>query len=279
MQYFDKNATKFLFWNVRRKDLGEMVAQASRQADADLVLLAECREPVEVLLQLNASSSRLYRHLARLGGRIDIFSRLPDTSLKALGDYDGLSFRHLRPPIGKDILLVAAHLPSKLHMSDIEQTLHCATLSAKIEHFEAELGHQRTVVVGDFNVNPFEAGLVSAQSFHATSSRSIALRGTRVVQGREYAFFYNPMWNHFGDRGPSPPGTYFYSSSSAMNLFWNMFDQVLIRPELLSAFDDESIQILTAVGEHSLLAEDGKPNGVTASDHLPIVFSINLLRC
>ena len=46
------------------------------------------------------------------------------------------------------------------------------------------------------------------------------------------------MWNLFGDFD-SPHGTYYYGGSSTNNTFWNIYDQVIIRPGLRKRFVDE----------------------------------------
>ena len=272
------NDTKFMFWNICRKSIERLVATASQVFSLDFILLAECKDPGAVLLELNRTSHRLFLHERREGGRVDVFHRFPFGSLDVLGDHGGLSFLHLRHPIGKDILVVAVHLPSKLYMSDQEQTLNCTRMSEKVEYFEHKLGHKRTVVVGDFNINPFEYGLVAADCFHASSSRQVALRNTRVVQGKTCTFFYNPMWSHFGDRLPGPPGTYYYNASTSTNMFWNMYDQVLIRPDLLDSFEDESVEIVSKIGETLLAKADGRPDLTVSSDHFPVVFALNLME-
>ena len=71
-------------------------------------------------------------------------------------------------------------------------------------------------------------------------------------------------------------GEYHYVKSVHKNFFWNMFDQVLIRPELLSSFSHDSLQILTAIGNTSLLSKNGRPNLKVASDHLPLLFTLQL---
>ena len=58
--------------------------------------------------------------------------------------------------------------------------------------------------------------------------------------------------------------------------FWNMFDQVLVRPSLLDAFANDHLKILDSNDDDSLLTARGLPNKAAASDHLPIVFGLEL---
>lgn len=125
-------------------------------------------------------------------------------------------------------------------------------------------------------MNPFEAGVVSAAGLHGVMSRRIAQRGARVIQKRKWPFFYNPMWSLLGDESPGPPGTYYYTRPEHKVFFWNMFDQVLIRPDLLHLFNSEDLEILQSDGDISFLSSRGLPDRNVASDHLPIFFKLDL---
>jgi hypothetical protein len=125
-------------------------------------------------------------------------------------------------------------------------------------------------------MNPFEPGVVNANALHGVMTRRIAERNVRVVQGKQYQFFYNPMWGLLGDATPGPPGTYYKARSEHMCHFWNMFDQVLIRPDLLHLFSNEDLEILESNGHTSLLSVQGVPDADVASDHLPVFFRLNL---
>ena len=61
-----------------------------------------------------------------------------------------------------------------------------------------------------------------------------------------------------------------------MTYFWNIFDQVLIRPDLLDLFRNEDLSILSNDGVESFLTERGLPDKTVASDHLPIIFKLDL---
>jgi hypothetical protein len=170
--------------------------------------------------------------------------------------------------------MAAVHFPSKLRWSNESQLFECVELAKAIRRVEDSVGHRRTVLFGDFNMNPFETGLIGAAGLNAVTSRAVASRGSRVVQGREYQFFYNPMWGHFGDAKSATAGTYYYDASEHVNYYWHLFDQVLLRPALAQTFNWERLQIVKSVGARPLIRSDGKPDDANASDHLPIVFEV-----
>lgn len=68
----------------------------------------------------------------------------------------------------------------------------------------------------------------------------------------------------------APFGTYFYNSSKIVNYFWNIFDQFLVRPQLVRALDEESLEIVTQTKSFRFMNDKGKPEQKLYSDHLPI---------
>ncbi|MDQ6827790.1 MAG: hypothetical protein M3081_02880 [Gemmatimonadota bacterium] len=266
----------FLFWNLNRRPLKDQLAAAVAELAVDVLILAENPVPsVELLTHLNRSLRPKFAYPRIPIDRLTILARLPRRSLVPVLDSPGIAIRRLRAPLGPEILLVSVHLASKMYHSDADQALFATRLMLMVEDAETQVGHTRTVIVGDLNMNPFESGVVGAGGFHAVGSRSVAARGSRVVQGEARQFFYNPMWSHFGDRPPSPPGTYYYSRATQVSYFWNMFDQVLIRPSLLDYFADEDLSIVTHVGGLSLLDGRGLPDTEIGSDHLPLFFRLH----
>jgi hypothetical protein len=119
-------------------------------------------------------------------------------------------------------------------------------------------------------MNPFEDGLISAHCLHAVMTQALASRLTRRVGARRYPFFYNPMWGHFGDRTPGPAGTYFRAGGTSA-CFWNVFDQILVRPGLMAAITETAT--LDSDGQFLLVDAIGRPE---ASDHLPVFVALEL---
>lgn len=264
--------TRFLFWNLNRRPLTRAVCDIVHEHTIDVVILAECDLSTSNLLgALNSNSSEFHVPTAPVSC-FKIFTRFRGDFMRPRHDSPRLAIRRLVLPAREEITLVVLHLPSKLYFDPDSQMCEAIVAVDKIREEETEAGHDRTVVVGDFNMNPFDKGLVVAPGFHAVMARSIAARGSRQIQGREYPFFYNPMWNLIGDRHPAA-GTYYYERADHMTLFWNTFDQVLVRPALVRGLPVDSVRVLTTVKGDPLLRK-GVPDKKNFSDHLPLVFDL-----
>jgi len=268
-----------LFWNLNGRHLHPLVAQLAQKEAIDILVLAECKVAYPDLLNaLNAGNFRKYVMPFSPTRRLQILTSLPFKSLRPIHDAGSISVRRIVPPLGDELLLVAVHLPSKTFQDSPEQTFGLVRLAGIIEEAEEKVQHNRTLVIGDLNLNPFERGVVSADGLHGVMTRHIALGGSRVVDGVRRKFLYNPMWSRFGDNSIGPPGTYYYRGTTQTVYFWNIFDQVLLRPDLLPFFRDEDLKIITKIEDVSLLSSSGLPDKSAGSDHLPILIRLSLNR-
>jgi endonuclease/exonuclease/phosphatase (EEP) superfamily protein YafD len=265
-----------LFWNVGRNPRCEQISQLAKHCEVDVILLAEVvDQPVDLLRSLNISETDYHYAPGRGNKTILVFARFPAADIAPIYENDRLTVRRLKPLGVQEVLLAVLHLPSKRSWSEKSQASECIRIADEIRDVEEVAGHQRTIVVGDFNMNPFESAMVSAIGMHAIMDRRIARGQFRKVQGRNYPFFYNPMWNLFGDHTRGPAGTFFYRDAQQEVYFWNMFDQVLIRPALLDRFQMDDFRILDHNGLEPLLTRNGRPNKSVGSDHLPVLFRLS----
>ncbi|MEI6103880.1 MAG: endonuclease/exonuclease/phosphatase family protein [Methanothrix sp.] len=268
----------FLFWNLKKKPLEQFVANLAKLHEVDVIMLIESELDPGVLLRvLNDSNGSQYHYSSKsLCRKVQIFTKFSDNFIKPIEEDDRLTIRQLELPGLTKILLAVTHFPSKFNWDSDEQASYCPILVRSISGAESKAGHNRTVLVGDLNMSPFETGVIGAFGLHAVMSRRIAGKRKRIVQKTESQFFYNPMWRLFGNATRGPMGTYYRYSSKPNEYFWYIFDQVLVRPDLLDRFNDDDLELLTSDGTTSFISFDGIPDVNIASDHLPILFKLML---
>jgi endonuclease/exonuclease/phosphatase family metal-dependent hydrolase len=267
------------FWNINARVSPETIAVLAREWDVDIIILAENEtDRFKILRKLNEDTDRLYFSDRGKSDRLTILTRFQADPASVVTNPPGIAIRHYRLPVGESFLVVAVHLAGKLWSKTEDQVFAAVELGDQIRVAEERVGHSRTIVIGDLNMNPFETGVVGSGGLHGVMDRRIALAGSRVIRRKAHMFFYNPMWSKFGGGGSAPPGTYFYNSGSDVNYFWNMFDQVLVRPALLDSISDESVSIVSRVGGVDLLTKRGRPNSAVASDHLPVICNLSEIQ-
>ena len=174
-----------------------------------------------------------------------------------------------------EVLLAGVHLPSKAGgASEVDQASIVGEVIEELGDLEDLLRHRNTILVGDFNMHPYDPGMTSVTGVHGLMTRKLAELPDRVHRSRPRRRFYNPMWGLFGDRTPGPAGSYYWRSSVLHNPHWAIFDQVLTRPELIDCFME--LRILDDDGNHALVGTDGAPDRDHLSDHLPIIFWLDV---
>lgn len=266
-----------LFWNTGGNDgLLNVIGNLVEKHEVDIALLAETKIPtIAILREFNEVRKLSFHASPSQCERIMVFSRYGQDFIRPVEESPYFTMRHVRLPGSENFILVAAHLRSRLYQSLESQNAACIELANDIRGVEERLCIDKTVVTGDMNANPFDIGMVAANGLHGMMTQRQVARGTRRVGGREYPYFYNPMWSFMGDLSEGSPGTYYYERGEHVNYGWNMFDQVLIRPSMIPLFDIGRLKILTSVGEELLVMKGGLPDK-SRSDHLPIVFGLKL---
>lgn len=269
----------FLFWNLNTKDLKREVTELCEIYDIDVLMLVECGfDTTELLYQLNhkRGDGNYYFSPGYICQNILIFSKFGDNFIAPIEETIRTTARRLFSVKYGDVLLIVIHFQSLVNWISHDQTAHIFKIKRFIDSLEKQLGHKKTIICGDFNMNPFDNAIVQSTGLHAVMEKNIALKEKRVIDGDDYYYFYNPMWGFLGDLGRGDvSGTYYYNAAKPINYFWNIFDQVLIRPDLITDFDDDALEIITTIGSKKLLTNN---NVISSkySDHLPIKFTLNI---
>jgi hypothetical protein len=271
-----------LFWN-----LGGNPATLPRLRrlagvyEVDIFLLAEAPDDLRPAIgALNDARVGRYRALDLARPKVRCLTWLPDATFapRFTWPYRGMTVWELKsaklnPP---ELSLAVVHLPSKMGgESDASLAVNASLVAADLAAYEDEhANHRNTVVVGDFNLNPFDPGMTLVRGFQGMMTRKLA-RGKRERKqgGKAYPGFYNPMWGLFGDKTPGPAGTHYWRKSRTGNP-WSILDQVLLRKGVIDRL--RGLEILATDGVQSLCGTDGNPSKDHLSDHLPILFSLDV---
>jgi hypothetical protein len=264
-----------MFWNVRDGAALSQVPVACFENSIDLLILAEDQSSAGYVTSLlnSIGGGDVYFEFAPVRSDIRFYCKNPGSLSMLADEGERVSIRSYSYGGGESIIITAVHLRSKLRSSEDDQYQIARMLRLAIDKAEDSVGHSRSIVIGDFNMNPFEKGIVSHDALHGVMTKRLAKQKSRIFNGVKSDFFYNPMWNFLGDETKGPPGTYFYNAGGSVNYYWNIFDQVLIRPELLDGHDSDSVQIISNIGGSSLVENDRISS---SSDHLPIVYRLSL---
>lgn len=259
---------RVLFWNTHQNEnINTVLSELIIENDASVVILAEYTAKMDDLIALLASNGIIMEQYDSCCERIKLLGSLDCVELRLDDSHYTIQLIN-----GKDILC-CVHLNSKLHAGhEGYREVLIDRIVRDIQKIEQEVGTENSIVVGDFNINPYEASCIDARYFHGIPVCIEAERKSRTVAGNEYFMFYNPMWNLLGDF-QKPYGTYYYNEGGTQNTYWNIFDQVIFRPALKERFLKDSLKILTETKTKYLLDSNGHPDK-SISDHLPIIFEI-----
>ncbi|QEL88194.1 hypothetical protein [Bacillus mycoides] len=288
---------QFMFWNVKLSTQGDdynkrlenimkVIVETSKEYNLDFILLAEAQKfnTQEMLKLLNYDNEKY-----RVGIEEDI---LLDTKQRFVIlhtiDKESVVWQDIDPKrrilstyynlYGTKILINLVHLRDKYNYSDKTLDGYARNHAKYIRRLEDEFEIKNSLMVGDFNLNPYQDGMISVDAFNAIMCPNIASKDIRVWDGNKYKYFYNPTWSVFGKQSDGQVlGTYFYNNSSELDLaYWHMLDQLLLRKDMLDFYKFSSLEIISKIKTIELTNDKDIPNAVEYSDHLPIKFTIEI---
>jgi hypothetical protein len=274
-----------LFWNIRRNArVKGLLAELAAEHSVDVLAVAERGELTGPAIAAEVTQ--------RIGCPFhDVRTRAWGLAVCAAGspgwvlplkEEDKYSILTVATESAPELLLALAHLkapsPQTGQRAERHRALAAGAFAQKIREAEAERGHLRTVVVGDLNFNPYDHPIAGVDGLHAAPAWDVMEGGKdrRKVDGKEHVLFYNPMWSHYGDRTPGPPGTYHDWRHGGDTCFWYMWDQVLVRHALRASLEAGRVAILDRAGGTSLVTAAGFPWRKEYSDHLPVLLRLEL---
>lgn len=278
---------KLGFWNIdaknKNEDKSDFLVDFCIERSLDILVLAESSEKTNTsfllkINNINSQSTSKFKLIYSEKEKLKVFSRYEETIFTDYSsNYKSTRWliHNISIPSKLKINLVSVHLNSQRSWSESSLNLECVNLARDIIEIERLTNCEETIIIGDFNLNPFNDGLVAANGLNAVADLNSITKNQkgREVDGVFYKFFYNPMWNFFGNN-ILPLGTYYYRNSGHVSIEWHIFDQILIRPSLHEYLKYPYVEIIHSLKSGSLLTKSDRPNEIKYSDHLPILLNL-----
>ncbi|CQR47377.1 Endonuclease/Exonuclease/phosphatase family protein [Paraliobacillus sp. PM-2] len=276
---FEVTTSNILFWNLMKKDLSTVIKDLVEKRSFDILFFSETtqksRDALNQALEPLGFSSR-----TQLKGnvRVALFDKYKDSEVLFFKEDQRFTII-IYNFSGDKYMLVGVHLDSPVSFPDeSDRYVISRDEYSLIASYINSYTVKKVLIIGDFNMNPFDRGMVSELSFKATHCKQTA---KTVSKGKDY--FFNPSWSIFSNdltgKLRKPPGTIHYVPRNKDTYvdYWHAFDQVLISP-YISSTGTNSFEVLTGWSKVDLLDTNLIPNRINYSDHLPISYTLEIKK-
>ncbi len=263
--------SQIIFWNVNKKDLTSFVCAIATSTNADVIVLNENSvSSIETLKALQKTvSTDFYCPSASSEKRFHCFCRTHKLDMSEVHSGSRTSVRKFQIGHNKALLALVHGVDIRNYDPETRQSF-AQSLADEMRFVKEQQRTNKLILLGDFNMNPYDRGMNLAAGLNAMMTKSCVERGSRRHIDTDYDFYYNPMWSLFGDNTYGPAGTV-YDTSNQGPYGWSMLDQVVINYSIVNFFNN--VIILTEAGTQSLMNQKGHPDSEKASDHFPILVS------
>ncbi len=268
------------FWNINVKDLSDNIIDLVNEQQIDILVLAEAQDKTIIDFLSKSKLIHVQRPFKQIssGEKLTVLSSLSPTtflSKNSLFNSPRWTIYQIEIPTVIRFNLASVHFHSKVNWSRESLALECVNFSRDISIVESKTGCYETILIGDFNMNPFEDGLVASNGLNAIQDLNYVVKRPigRNIDGVDYKYFYNPMWNFFGDF-KKPFGTHYCRPAGHISQEWNIYDQVMFRGTIKKYLDTSYVNIIDEIAGDKLTKSFSRPDKKNYSDHLPITLKL-----
>lgn len=289
----------FLFWNINNQsasfedDLSELI----KSEGVDVLILAENKNIVpsgslknlgykSVELKLGNKAAKWVQILYKKNEDYEIthhteYTEVEDDEISGKGKtVNRIQVFKIKGKV-KETYFACIHFPSKLYHDEISHLQIVPFYKEKVETLT--LKSDRLFIVGDFNMNPFDLGMVEPSGFYAHNNRNLIESDRHQRHLAMRTLYYNPCWTLLGDyingnshsQSNRSGGTFYFEKEKSRKIYWHLIDQIIMRKSLIDEFNSEHLKVLE---NEELIKEvkGSKEKNKNKIDHFPLKFSFNL---
>lgn len=261
---------KTIFWNTKNINDFKIVLSILKDESPDFLFLAEFNK--DYFSSFNDDLNNLdYEHFLNPGCEKIIIikkKKFLDIELSIQhNDYSALYIKAL------DIYIISLHMPSQMAYSLDALKYNLSEFKFEFENHIGNSEQKSILLIGDFNVNPFESPIINYDGLSATNTTNFNV--IKKHRGSENHIYYNPTWKLYSNN--NFPGTFKKSrpSNSVFDVIDHHYlDQVILSHKLLKRIVKEDINTIIKTSEFDIF--DITSNRIKHSDHLPIKYELEI---
>lgn len=257
-----------LFWNLGKNAIEEYIIDCIIEKSIDIAVFSEFEGIDFEKIAMNLGG--FYNYVCWEGQQDRKVTLVAKTTfcVELIQQQDRYNIYNIKTAV-KDYLLAAVHLQDRRNFNTADRLETIRYLVADIEKNEDLLKCDNTIVIGDFNANPYDEELLSKYAFNAVLFKML-IDKNEFTNPRSFKRkrFYNPIL-HYISENTEMYGSFYYDRESITS-YWHCLDQVLVRKDL--ADNIVHVEYLKRIGKRELL-KNTIPNR-QISDHLPLIVNL-----
>ncbi|MEJ5143857.1 hypothetical protein [Sphingobacterium sp. MYb388] len=260
---------KLIYWNSKKQSDFLTIMNILVEEKPDILFLSETDE---IIIFNNIGNLKVigYEHFENPGcKRVIIIKKV---ELKLSLSFQSTYFTSVKC-LNNNINIISVHLPSQMfqHMDALKS--HIRLMRKDIDSEIGTSSQADIIIIGDFNVNPFEKPMIDFDGFSASNSINLKKEVTHLKEKKE--LYYNPTWKLYVNN--SFPGTKYFKRPSASSfdiLEHHFLDQVVLSYSLSKKITQEHISVLEETPTKAFF--DKVKRSILESDHLPLIYEFKI---
>ena len=253
-----------LFWSLNKNKLENYIVDCIIENEIDIAVFAEFSEIDFTSLE------------KKMGGKYRYITEIEDDVKLALFAEESLNIKKIQTRCRYNIyevetnfkkyILTGVHLQDRRNFDADDRKETIEKIVNDIENTEKSYQCDNSIVIGDFNANPYDKEITSAYYFNAVLFKKLIDRDEYTkhhVDNKKR--FYNPILQYISE----DTGMYgsYYDTSESSTPYWYCLDQILVRKKLVNSI--RNVSYLKKIKSEQLMGEVGPRKSI--SDHLPLV--------
>lgn len=261
-----------LFWNLNRNSIEKNIIECLVENNIDIAIFTECNAIDIVQIEKNLGQMYVYIEGTQKDTKIMVIAKttLEVTIIQQQNRY---SLCYVKNAI-QEYLLVGIHLEDRRNYKIADRiNLTIKPLVNDIVQAEKSFECDNTIVIGDFNAEPYSEELLSKYSFNAVLFKSIIEKSEFTnPDGLRLKRFYNPIL-HYISEDTGMYGSFYYEKKHDTP-YWYCLDQVLVRKALVDNL--AHVEYLKKINSTDLLSKMIPNKNI--SDHLPLLVKLQEVK-